>query len=356
MSWKTETVKYKTLFNLESNERAENAQIVNGNPSGIVDFIRTKRKWAVSLYDVMLANTWFPSEANMSDDIAPFKRLDKDVKEAFLKILSQLIMNDSIQTDQLVENIKPYITDPIVGQCLTRQAFEESLHSKSYAVIAETILEPDEVERVYYYQNEDKELMKKDKAIEEMYKAIGKVREEVPLKDFMMALAANNILENNIFYGGFNPIWSLGKQLRGSALMISFIERDEFTHVTLFKNIYRDVASYFFGSAQDVPGEIKQDIRNLIDYMTGVEINWTLYVTKNMLGYTKQSVEKYIKYKANQICNNLQLERLYPEIEDGGVLKTNIEDVYTLRNGKTKTNFFEKKVADYAKGSVEIDF
>jgi len=265
-------------------------------------------------------------------------------------------MNYSIQTDQLVENIKPYITDPIVGLCLTRQAFEESLHSKSYATIAETLLSHDEIELLYHYQHHDKELMKKDKAIEQMYDSIGDATESLSLDKFMLALAANNILENNIFYGGFNPIWSLGKQLKSSALMISFIERDEFTHVTLFKNIYHDVAKQEFGSIEAVPSEIKRDIKDLIDHMTGVEINWTLYVTQSLLGYTKQSVEQYIKFKANQICDNLGINRLYPEIVDGGVLKTNVEDVYTLRGGKTKTNFFENKVADYAKGSVEIDF
>ena len=356
MSWKDIKIKHKKLFNLDSQEKIEEAKIVNGDPIGVVDFVRPKRKWARSLYEAMLANTWFPTEANVGQDKIHFKKLDKTQREAFLKILSQLIVNDSIQTDQLVENIQPYITDPVVAQCLVRQAFEESLHSKSYATIAEEILDPEDVELVYYYQNEDKELMKKDKAIQHMYEAIGEVKDEIDVKDFMLALVANNILEANIFYSGFNPIWSLGKQLIGSAKMISFIERDEFTHVTLFKNIYRDVANELFGNINEVPQEIKQAALDLIDHMTGVEINWALYVTKDLLGYTKNTVEQYIKDKANLICKNMGLPLLYPDVKDGGVLKYSIEDVYSIRKGDTKTNFFENKVADYAKGSIKIDF
>ena len=349
------SVKLKRMFNLESDERLEEAKIVNGNPSGIVDFVRPSRKWAKNIYDTMEANTWFNKEANVGQDKAAFNSMPIEIKEVFLKILAQLIMNDSIQTDQLVENVKPYITDPIVGQCLTRQAYEESNHSKAYATIIEALMTNDEANRVYYYQKEDAKLMKKDKAIQEMYSGIGSMQKEVSSKDFLKALAANNILENNIFYGGFAGIWSMGKTMIGSAKMISFIERDEHTHVALFKNIYRDTAAELFGGVQEVPNDIKKDILDLIDYMTGVEIDWSLYVTKDLLGFTKNTVEQYIKSKSNQICNNLGLKPLYPDVTDGGVIYNNLEKVYAMR-GQTKTNFFENKVADYSKGSLEVDF
>lgn len=349
-------IKIKKLFNLESTEKLDESHMINGNPSGIVDFVRPKRKWARNLFDAMLANTWFPSEANVGQDKAVFNNLDKEIKEVYLKDLAQLIMNDSIQTDQLVEGIKPFITDPIVGQCLTRQAFEESLHTKSYATIAEELLSNEEIERLYYLQNEDKALMEKDRAIEEMYKAIGSIKREINEKDFIKALVANNILENNIFYSGFAVIWSMGNKLRGSAKMISFIERDEYIHVTLFKNIYRDTVKELYGSYEEVPNDIKKDIRDLIDHMTGVELKWGLYITEGLLGFTTKTVEQYVKSKSNQICNNLKLELLFPEVQDGGILERNLENVYSLRKGSTKANFFESKVADYSKGSLKVDF
>ena len=349
------SIKIKKLFNLDSKEKLEEAKIVNGNPSGIVDFVRPSRHWAKNIYDVMESNTWFTSEANVGQDKNSYKKMPEETKEVFYKVLAQLIMNDSIQSSQLVENIKPYITDPIVGECLTFQAYQETNHSKAYATIIEGLMNNGEARRVYYYQNEDKELLKKDKAIQEMYASIGEVKNEIDDKDFLKALVANNILENNIFYGGFATIWSMGKQLVGSAKMISFIERDEFSHVVLFKNIYRDTAKELYGSFEAVPTDIQKDIRDLVDYMTGIEINWSLYVTKDLLGFTNKTVEQYIKSKSNEICDNLGIYKLYPEVKDGGVIYNNLEKVYALR-GKTKTNFFENKVADYSKGSLEVDF
>ena len=349
-------VNKKQLFNLESKERTEEAKIINGNPSGVVNFVKPSRMWAKKLYDVMLNNTWFPQEANVAQDKNAFNNLPNEQKKAYLLTLSQLIVNDSIQTDQLVENIKPYITDPMVGQCIVRQTFEESLHSKSYATIAEELLSPEEAEMVYYYQNEDPALMKKDKAIQTMYEDIGNANDKVDVKSFIKAVCANNILENNIFYGGFATLWSMGDKLIGTAKMISFIERDEFTHVTLFKNIYRDVIKELYGDPNNIPEDLKKDLSELIDYMTGVEIEWTTYVTKDLFGFTEQAIQQYIKDKANSICDNMLIPRLYSDVENGGVLLDFIEKKYTLRGGNKKTNFFENKVADYSKGGLKMDF
>ena len=348
-------IRKKHLFNLESDERLDEAKMVNGNPSGIVDFTNPTRPIYRKLYEVMQNNTWFPSEANMNMDKIPFKGLSDEEKRAYLTVLAQLIMNDSIQTDQLVENIKPYITDPIASNCLTWQASQESLHSFSYAKMVEELLDGEEAKKVYYLQHEDKELLKKDKAIEAMYKDIGTADDEVSDEAFLTALGANNILEGNIFYSGFTVLWSFGKKLIGTATMISFIERDEFSHVQIFKNLYRHTAEDLYGDSRNVPKDIQKRIRDMIDYMTGVEINWALYITKGLLGFTKPTVEQYIKHKANKICDNLLLERLYPEVNDGGVIERVIEKTYSF-TANTKTNFFENKVRDYSKGSLKIDF
>ena len=89
--------------------------------------------------------------------------------------------------------------------------------------------------------------------------------------------------------------------------------------------------------------------------MTEVEIRWTKYVTKDLFGFTDESINAYIKDKANQICRNMRIPELYPEVKKGGVIEEFIEKKYAMK-GSTKTNFFESKVADYAKGSIKIDF
>ncbi len=53
------------------NPKADNIldeKIFGGSSSGFVDFNRPRYKWSSNLYDLMNANTWFPSEVNTSNE------------------------------------------------------------------------------------------------------------------------------------------------------------------------------------------------------------------------------------------------------------------------------------------------
>ncbi|MFY4783757.1 ribonucleotide-diphosphate reductase subunit beta, partial [Aliarcobacter butzleri] len=60
-------------------------------------------------------------------------------KRMYDLILSQLIFIDSLHTNNLMDNINPYITAPEINACLASQSYEEANHSKSYAVTVESI-------------------------------------------------------------------------------------------------------------------------------------------------------------------------------------------------------------------------
>ena len=52
-------MKHKKIYNLISEEDFNDAKIINGNPSGIINFEKTNHKWATSLWDLMESRTWF---------------------------------------------------------------------------------------------------------------------------------------------------------------------------------------------------------------------------------------------------------------------------------------------------------
>ena len=88
----------------------------------------------------MLANTWFPEEVNMTLDKRDYANdLTPEEKIGYDRALAQLIFMDSLQTNNLIDNVNPYITSPEINLILVRQAFEEALHSQSYAVMVESI-------------------------------------------------------------------------------------------------------------------------------------------------------------------------------------------------------------------------
>lgn len=121
-------MKPKQIFRQNSKERFEDAKILGGDPNGIINFNQTNHQWATSLYKKMCARTWFPGQINIAKDVLNYSSLTQDEKRTYKLVLSQLITNDSIQTNQLMDRINSYITSPVVNACIARQTFEESQH------------------------------------------------------------------------------------------------------------------------------------------------------------------------------------------------------------------------------------
>ena len=71
----------------------------------------------------MEANTWFPREVDTTKDALDYKmNLTAAEKRMYDLVWSQLISMDSFQTNNLADNINPYITAPEINAILARQA------------------------------------------------------------------------------------------------------------------------------------------------------------------------------------------------------------------------------------------
>ena len=132
----------KKIYNPFSDETLTDRKVFGGNPQGILNFTKAKYQWALKLWDLMEANTWFPKEVDTTDDVRDYNfNLTSAEKRMYDLVWSQLISMDSFQTNNLADNINPYITAPEINAVLARQAYEEANHSKSYAVMVEAICE-----------------------------------------------------------------------------------------------------------------------------------------------------------------------------------------------------------------------
>ncbi len=341
----------KKIYNLKSTEDTNEATIINGSPSGIINFTNTNHKWALSLWDLMASFTWFPQEANMGLDKKPYTTLTEPERRTYDLVLAQLISNDSIQTNQLMDSINQYVTSPVVNSCLARQAYEEALHSKSYAVMAEDLSA--DTERIYNMHKHDEQLAIKNQAVADMYDNVNSTS-IVFNQDILKAFAANNILEGQIFMGGFVAMWALGNKMTSSAKMISFIHRDEAgTHVPLFKNIFNTAYKEIYGDTRNK--QLDTEIFTMIQDMADKEFTWTKYATEGILGFSDKAIKMYTDYCAYQVMKNLHIDYLWKTTppEPGPLMI--IEEKYSLLTSKVKTNFFEGTVADYSIGSIKDD-
>ena len=344
----------KKIYNLISEEDFNDAKIINGNPSGIINFEKTNHKWATSLWDLMESRTWFPKEINVSSDKTSYPKLTEYQHRSFDLVLAQLITNDSIQTNQLMDSINRYITSPVVNACLSRQSYEEANHSRSYAVMAEDIC--GDTDRIYNMHKHDEGLARKNNAVAQMYAKVNS-SDNPSDYDVLKAAAANQILEKLVFPSGFVILWSMKSLMPGTGQMISSIDRDEDSHVILFKNIFRSIKNQIIESSfyhDTTLSKTIEEIKDMIIDMAEEEKIWAKYASKGLLGFSEAAIDKYVEFKANAVCKNLKIDNIYTESNGGPLYSIEVEN--SLLIGDKKTNFFETQVVDYSVGSLQGDF
>ena len=338
-------MKSKIIYNPDSNESLNDRRVFGGNPDGMINFTRMKYAWALNLWDTMEANTWFPREVQMTGDAKDYKFLLPAEKRMYDLVLAQLIFMDSLQTNNLMDNINPYITAPEINACLSRQAYEEANHSKSYAVMVESI--SDDTDLIYDMWKNDKMLSKKNSFIAFIYLELS----SGPITDekILLALFANQILEGIYFYAGFAAMYALGKsgKMLGSTQMIRFIQRDEVTHLLLFQNMINSVRKekpHLFTK------ELEDKVRDMFRQAVKLETDWGVYITQGqILGFTDGIIEQYIQYLADKRLEAVGYKKEY-----------NVNhpipwvDGYSSFNDQ-RTNFFEGNVVNYSKGSIDFD-
>ena len=334
----------KVIYNPDSKESLNDRRIFGGNPDGMINFTRLKYQWALNLWDTMEGNTWFPKEVQMTADAKDYKYLSPAEKRMYDLVLSQLIFMDSLQTNNLMDNINPYITAPEVNACLSRQSYEEANHSKSYAVMVESI--SDNTDQIYDMWKNDDKLREKNDYIADVYKNLSY---DLTDEKIVLAMFANQILEGLYFYAGFAAMYALGKsgKMLGSSQMIKFIQRDEVTHLLLFQNMINSTRK----ERPDLfTPELEAKVRVMFRKAVELEASWGTYITQGqILGFTDKIIEQYIQYLADK---RLDAVGYKPEYN----VKHPIPwvDGYSSFNDQ-RTNFFEGNVVNYSKGSIDFD-
>ena len=334
----------KTIYNPSSVENLNDRRTFGGNPDGMINFTRCKYQWATNLWDTMEGNTWFPKEVQMTQDAKDYKYLTAPEKRMYDLVLSQLIFMDSLQTNNLMDNINPYITAPEINAILSRQSYEEANHSKSYAVMVESI--SDNTNEIYDMWKTDTRLREKNNFIAGSYKELSG---DITDHKIVLAMFANQILEGLYFYAGFAAMYALGKsgKMLGSSQMIKFIQRDEVTHLLLFQNLINS-------TKQERPElftpELEKEVREMFRQAVDLEASWGDYITQGqILGFTKGIIRQYIEYLADR-----RLEAVGYEPEYNVKHPIPWVDGYSSFNDQ-RTNFFEGNVVNYSKGSIDFD-
>ena len=171
----------------------------------------------------------------------------------------------------------------------------------------------------------------------------------------MKTLMANYILEGIYFYSGFMFFYNLGRmgKMSGSVQEIRYINRDENTHLWLFRNMILELQKEEPELFSDIHIKEKK-YKAMLRHGVEEEIRWAAYVIGNDIeGLTMEMVSDYIKYLGNLRSNSLGFGILYEGYEKE---PASMEWVSMYSNANLiKTDFFEARSSAYAKSSALVD-
>lgn len=339
----------KALFNPDGDIRLEQRRIINGNTTNLNDFNNMKYNWVSDWYRQAMNNFWIPEEINLSTDVKDYPNLSEPERRAYDKTLSFLIFLDSLQTANL-PSFGEYITANEINLCLAIQTYQETIHSQSYSYMLDTICDPQKRDEVLYQWKDDEHLLKRNQFIGDQYNAF--YTDNTP-ENLLRTAIANYILEGVYFYSGFMFFYNLGRnnKMPGSVQIIRYINRDENTHLWLFRNILHELQKE--NPELFTPDKIEL-YREMIREGCEQEIAWGHYVIGNDIpGLTQQMVTDYVQYLGNLRCIGLGFEKLY-EGHDTEPESMKWVSQYSNANA-IKTDFFEARSTAYAKSGALID-
>ena len=310
----------------------------------------SKYPWARELYDQAIANTWYPHEIPLKEDLIDFENMTVDEKHTVKFIMSFFNPAELIVNRSLALGVYPYIKSAECHLYLVKQMWEEANHCVAFEYALETF--PFDRETIYEEHINTPSMFEKELFINNYMKRMTEdtllIETDEGKKDFIRNLVATNIVMEGIwFYSGFMVMLSFRQRnkLRNFGSMVNWVLRDESLHLKFGMNLLLTILDE---NSELLTEEFAKEIKDII--IRGVELeiayNKDLFPV-GIVGVNAEYVNEYVKYVADRRLIELGLEAHYHANNPAKWMAT-ATDVYEL------VNFFEAQNTSYevnSKGS-----
>ncbi|MDQ6985023.1 MAG: ribonucleotide-diphosphate reductase subunit beta [Candidatus Dojkabacteria bacterium] len=299
-------------------------------------------EWAQELLDQAIANTWFPHEAPMAEDIQDWMGMSEEEKNAVIMYIGFSNPMEYDVNESITYGMLNHIAAPEVKMYLVRQMWEEVNHALAFDYVINTL----EIDRKKAFNThiDVPEVRVKEEflmsSIEKMIEGID-VETEEGKKDFVRNIVKTNIVTEGVwFYSGF--MFALNfrqrKLLRNFATITDWISRDEALHLKVGINMILTVLEE---NPDIVTNDFADEIRNIIVEAVELEMNYNkALLPKGILGLNTNFINQYVQYVADRRLEELGFE---PEFKVSNPAKwmSTANDTFQL------VNFFEAVNTSY---------
>ncbi|MES2876097.1 MAG: ribonucleotide-diphosphate reductase subunit beta [Patescibacteria group bacterium] len=271
-------------------------------------------QWAMDLYDQAVANTWFPNEIQLGQDLSDWKKMSDEEKHALTYLMSYFNPNELLVNKALAFGVYPYVNAAECHLYLAKQMWEEANHCMSFEYVLETF--PIDRETAYNAHNDVPSMVAKEefttKYITRMTEQTLDITTTEGKKDFVKNLIAYNIiLEGVWFYSGFMVALSFRQRnlMRNFGSLMDWVIRDESLHLKFGINlILTTLEENEDLQTEEFAAEIKQMILDAVEMEE--QYNNDL-LPKGILGLNAEYVNQYVKYLTDRRLEELGFEAHY---------------------------------------------
>ncbi len=281
-------------------------------------------------YKSMEASFWTAEEIDLSQDLNDWNnKLNNDERYFIKHILAFFAASDGIVNENLAENFVNEVQYAEAKFFYGFQIMMENIHSETYSLLIDTYVK-DEAEKADLFN-----------ALE-VFPAIKKKADWaikwIDSDSFAERLIAFAAVEGIFFSGAFCAIFWLKKRglMPGLTFSNELISRDEGVHCDFAVHLHNHHL------VNKVP---KERIRTIIVDALTIEREFiTESLPVSLIGMNAGLMTQYLEFVTDRLLVELGCEREYNT--------PNPFDFMDMISLQGKTNFFEKKVAEYQKAGV----
>jgi ribonucleoside-diphosphate reductase subunit M2 len=278
------------------------------------------------MYQKQVDCFWRPEEIDLSKDLSHWEGLNSDEQLFISMILAFFAASDGIVLENLAQR---FMSDVQVSEARAFYGFQiamENIHSHTYSNLIETYIKDKEEKHKLFNAIHNFPCIKKKS--DWAQKWIHDNR-----SSFATRLVAFACIEGIFFSGAFCSIFWLKKRglMPGLTFSNELISRDEALHcefaVLLYSKLLKKID--------------KSRIHEIIKEAVEIESEFICEALPcRLIGMNSLMMTQYIQFVADRLCVQLGYKKIYNVV--------NPFDWMELISLQGKTNFFEKRVGDYA--------
>ena len=282
------------------------------------------------MYKKQIDCFWRAEEIDLSKDSTHWDSLNADEKHFISMILAFFAASDGIVLENLAQR---FMSDVQISEARAFYGFQiamENIHSHTYSLLIETyIKDKDEKHKLFNAINNYPCIKKKSDWAQ---KWIHDNR-----SSFATRLVAFACIEGIFFSGAFSSIFWLKKRglMPGLTFSNELISRDEALHCEFAILLYSKLE-------KKLP---KAKLHEIVKECVAIEIEFICEALPcRLIGMNSELMSQYIQFVADRLCVQLGYPKIYNV--------ANSLDYMELISLESKTNFFEKRLGEYALANV----